>query len=123
MPALARLTPWVSRSEFELGIDCIPENPVCLSDGTAWLAGVLLDGGSRESRLRPYLGAGIGWWRNEAGTGFANGVLFGVAVELIPLLAPVAELRWERYPVLGRQSLASLGLQLTLPRPGGDSGR
>lgn len=119
IPVGALLAPWLSWSDFQLGIACIPENPTCPSDGTAWLAGVLLDGGGRPAaRVRPYFGAGIGRWRNEEGSGFAHSALFGVALELIPLLAPAAEARWERYPEFGGQVMLSLGLQLTLPRPG-----
>lgn len=124
IPVGARLAPWVSWSGFQLGIACIPENPTCPADGTAWLAGMMLDGsGGPDARVRPYFGAGIGRWRNEEGTGFAHSALFGVSLELIPLLAPAAEVRWERFPVFDDQVLLSLGMQLTLPRPGGRAGR
>ena len=43
IPVTAHLAPWFSWSGFQLGLMCIPEAPSCPSDGSVWLAGLMVD--------------------------------------------------------------------------------
>jgi len=117
VPVTAQLAPWVSWSRYELSLYCIPET-TCPSDGTIWLAGLMVSPAPRGRQpVRAHLGFGIGQWRNSEEHGFARSTVLGLTLDLIPLVAPTAELRWEKFPVIRDQVMFAVGLQLAVPRP------
>jgi len=117
VPVARGIAPWVSWADYSLKLACNPGSG-CPIDGHIWLAGLMVGPPARERQpLRIHLGFGLGEWRSAEDHGFARSTIFGLSLDVFPVVSPTVEVRWDKFPLVRDQGVLALGLQLSVPRP------